>query len=110
MRDLTKVTTSLDTPIGDGDATLGDLQAEQAPGVEEEMLENERERAVESAIATLPDQQRQVIQLRFGTGGRETLSIRETAERLGLTQKIVKNLEQQGLRKLAEERSLAAWN
>ncbi|MGZ5320981.1 MAG: sigma-70 family RNA polymerase sigma factor [Solirubrobacterales bacterium] len=110
VRDLTKVTTSLDTPIGDGDATLGDLQAEQAPGVEEEMLENERERAVESAIATLPDQQRQVIQLRFGTGGRETLSIRETAERLGLTQKIVKNLEQQGLRKLAEERSLAAWN
>lgn len=110
VRDLTKVTTSLDTPVGDGDATLGDLQAEEAPGVEEEILDNERERAVEGALATLPDRERQVIQLRFGTGGRETLSIRETAERLGLTQKIVKQLEQQGLRKLAEERSLAAWN
>jgi RNA polymerase primary sigma factor len=110
VRDLTKVTTSLDTPVGEGDTTLGELQAGQAPGVEEQVLEDEQERAVEAALATLPDQHRQVIQLRFGTGGRETLSLSETAQRLGLTQKIVKELEEQGLRKLAEERSLAAWN
>jgi RNA polymerase primary sigma factor len=110
VRDLTKVTTSLDVPIGDGDATLGDLQAEQAPGVEEQLIEGERERAVESAIETLPKESRDVIRLRFGTAGRETLSVRETANRLGLTQRIVQELEEQGLRQLAEERSLSAWN
>jgi RNA polymerase primary sigma factor len=110
LRDMTKVTTSLDLPVGDGDTTLGELHAEQAPGVDEQFVESERDRAVEAAVATLPDQAGEVIRLRFGTGGRETLSVRETAQRLGLTQKIVKELEEQGLRRLAEERSLSAWN
>jgi RNA polymerase primary sigma factor len=110
LRDLTKVTTSLDTPVGEGDTTLGELQAEQTPGVEEQLIEDEREQAVEAAVATLPDEAEAVIRLRFGTGGRETLSVRETADRLGLTQKIVRELEEQGLRQLAEERSLSAWN
>jgi RNA polymerase primary sigma factor len=110
MRDLTKVTTSLDTPLGDGDATLGELQPEDRPGVEEQLLESERERAVEAALATLPDQHREVIRLRFGTGGRETLTVRETARRLGLPERAVKEIEEEGLRSLAEQRSLSAWN
>jgi RNA polymerase primary sigma factor len=110
LRDMTKVTTSLDLPIGDGDTTLGELYADQSPGAEEEVLEDERERAVEAAVATLPDKAGDVLRLRFGTGGRETLSVKETAERLGLTQRIVRELEEKGLRQLAEERSLSAWN
>ena len=51
-----------------------------------------------------------MLRLRFGTGGRETLSVRDTANRLGLTQRIVRELEERGLRRLAEERSLSAWN
>jgi DNA-directed RNA polymerase sigma subunit (sigma70/sigma32) len=65
---------------------------------------------VEAAVATLPDQAAEVIRLRFGTGGRQALSVRETAKHLGLRQKIVEQLEQQGLRQLAKERSLSAWN
>ncbi|HEX2359218.1 MAG TPA: sigma-70 family RNA polymerase sigma factor [Solirubrobacterales bacterium] len=110
VRDLTKVTTSLDMPVGEGDTTLGELHVEETPGVEEQVVENEREQAVEAAVATLPEKHRDVIRLRFGTGGRETLSVSETAERLGLTRKLVTELEEQGLRQLAEERSLAAWN
>ncbi len=110
LRDMTKVTTSLDLPIGEGDTTLGELYADDSPGAEEEVLENERERAVEAAVATLPDKAGDVLRLRFGTGGRETLSVKETAERLGLTQRIVRELEEKGLRQLAEERSLSAWN
>jgi RNA polymerase primary sigma factor len=110
VRDLTKVTTSLDTPIGDGDATFGDLQAEKAPGVEEQIFETEQEQAVGSALAVLPEQERKVIQLRFGTGGSESLSIREIANRLGVTQKVAKELEERGLERLAHEGSLSAWN
>src|SRR5947199_1527124 len=40
VRDLTRVTTSLDAPVGeDGDTSLGDLHAEAVPGVEEEIVE-----------------------------------------------------------------------
>jgi DNA-directed RNA polymerase sigma subunit (sigma70/sigma32) len=82
--------------VGEGETTLGELQAEQKAGPADEVLDRERERAVEAAVATLPDQAAEVIRLRFGTGGRQALSVRETAKHLGLTQKIVQELEQQG--------------
>ena len=34
------------------------------------MLEREQEQAVETALAPLPEQERRIIQARFGTGGR----------------------------------------
>ena len=87
VRDLTRVTTSLDTPVGDGDTTLGELHAESAADLEDEVLEREQEDAVDAALAKLPDDERQIIQARFGTGGRPELSIRDAARELGVTQK-----------------------
>jgi RNA polymerase primary sigma factor len=110
LRDLTEVSTSLDLPVGEGETTLGELHSDDKASPADEVLEQERDRAVEAAVATLPDQAAEVIRLRFGTGGRQALSVRETAKHLGLRQKIVEQLEQQGLRQLAKERSLSAWN
>ena len=46
VRDLTRVTVSLDTPVGDdGDTTLGELRAESTRDLEEEVLEREQEEA-----------------------------------------------------------------
>src|SRR5918996_3085381 len=43
-RDLTRVTSSLDQPIGDdGDTTLGELRAEATADLEDEVLEREQE-------------------------------------------------------------------
>ncbi|MDP9228451.1 MAG: sigma-70 family RNA polymerase sigma factor [Actinomycetota bacterium] len=109
VRDLTKVTTSLDIPVGDGDTTLGELQAEDAPAIEEELAEREQEAAVSAALATLPDGERRVLELRFGTGGRETASLREIARELGLSQEGARQLEARGLKRLAAEGSLDAW-
>ena len=48
VRDLTRVTTSLDTPVGDdGDTTLGELHAESTGDLEDEVLEREQEEAVD---------------------------------------------------------------
>ena len=50
-RDLTRVTSSLDQPIGDdGDTTLGELRAEATADLEDEVLEREQENAVETAL------------------------------------------------------------
>src|SRR3954454_8479976 len=70
VRDLTRVTTSLDAPVGDdGDTTLGEFRAEASESVEAEVDEREQENAVTAALATLPEDERRVIELRFGTGG-----------------------------------------
>ena len=54
-RDLTRVTSSLDQPIGDdGDTTLGELRAEVTADLEDEVLEREQS-AVEDALRKLPE-------------------------------------------------------
>ena len=67
------------------------------------MLEREQEDAVDSALANLPDEERQVIELRFGTGGEPETSVREVARRLGVTQERARKLEARALGRLAND-------
>ncbi len=63
---------SLDQQVGeDGDTALGDLMPSDAEAPEETAWDNERERLVQRAIASLPDTERTVLTLRFGTGREE---------------------------------------
>jgi RNA polymerase primary sigma factor len=110
VRDLTRVTTSLDAPVSeDGDATLGELRADEAPPVEDEIADNEREQTVEAALSKLPEAERRVIQLRFGTSNEPVATLREVGRELGVTQQRVRQLEEQALKRLAGDDSLAAW-
>jgi RNA polymerase primary sigma factor len=109
VRDLTRVTTSLDAPVGDGETSLGELRGESTESIEEDMLERQQEQVVEAALAKLPEPQRRVVQLRFGTGGRPAASVRDAARELGVTQKAARELESEALERLSEEDALAAW-
>ncbi|MGH2924479.1 MAG: sigma-70 family RNA polymerase sigma factor [Solirubrobacterales bacterium] len=109
IRDLTRVTTSLDAPVGDGETSLGELRAESSDSLEDEIMGRHQENAVGSALATLPDEERRVIELRFGTAGEPETSVREVARKLGLTQERARKLEARALGRLAHDESLAAW-
>jgi RNA polymerase primary sigma factor len=110
VRDLTRVTTSLDAPVGDdGDTSLGELRAESTEDVAADLIERQQEQTVDAALARLPEQERRVVELRFGTGGHPAYSVRDTARHLGVTQKAARELESRALEHLAEEDSLAAW-
>jgi RNA polymerase primary sigma factor len=109
VRDLTRVTASLDQPIGEGETTLGELRAESTDGPEEEIIELQRERAVDAALADLPEAERRVIQLRFGTGGEAEVSLRDAGRELGISQERVRQLESRALQRLARSGALAAW-
>jgi len=110
VRDLTRVTVSLDVPVGDdGDTTLGELRAESTADLEDELLEREQEEAVETALAKLSDDERLIIQARFGTGGREAKSLRDAAREVGVSQARARELEARALRRLAVDDSLAGF-
>ena len=109
IQDLTRVTTSLDAPIGDGETPLGELRGESVASPEDEIVERHQEEAVSEALATLPDDERRVIQLRFGTGGRPEASLRDAARELGVTQEQARRLEARGLQRLAANESLSGW-
>jgi RNA polymerase primary sigma factor len=110
MRDLTRVTTSLDAPVSeDGDATLGELRADVAQPVEDEIADRQREQTVGAALSKLPENERRVIELRFGTGNEPVATLREVGRELGVTQQRVRQLEEQALKRLAGDDSLADW-
>jgi RNA polymerase primary sigma factor len=110
VRDLTRVTTSLDAPVTeDGDATLGELRADEAPPVEDEIADRQREQTVEAALSKLPDTERRVIELRFGTGNEPVATLREVGRELGVTQQRASQIEEKALKRLAADGSLAAW-
>jgi RNA polymerase primary sigma factor len=109
IRDLTRVTASLDQPIGDGETTLGELQGGTTPRLEEDVLEREREQTVEDAIARLPEKERQIISARFGTGGRPARNLRDAAREAGVTQNQARRLEESALQRLSSDDALDAW-
>ena len=110
VRDLTRVSASLDQPINnDGETTLGELRAESTADVHDELLEQQQEEAVESALSKLPELEAEVIRARFGTGGRQALSLRETAREVGVTQANARELETKALRRLAGDEALDGW-
>ncbi len=94
---------SLDQQIGeDGDTALGDLLPSDAEVPEETAWENERERIVHRAIAQLPETERKVLTLRFGTGREEPQTLTAIGKRLGFSAERASQLEQRALKKLAE--------
>jgi RNA polymerase primary sigma factor len=101
--------TSLDLPVGeDGETALGALIPSEDAAPEEEVADTLRQEAVQRAIDTLPDNERTVIHLRFGTAGEPPQTLTEIGRRLGLSSTRARELEEQALRRLSGEESLAA--
>jgi RNA polymerase primary sigma factor len=67
-----------------------------------------REEAVRAALRRLPDQEREVIVLRYGVGGAAPTPLREAGRRLGLSPERVRRIEHKALERLAETREVAA--
>jgi RNA polymerase primary sigma factor len=100
---------SLDLPVGDdGETSLGALIATEDPEPHEEVADTLRQEAVQRAIAELPEKERTVIHLRFGTGGEPPQTLTEIGRRLGLSSTRTREIEEQALRRLSHESSLAA--
>ncbi len=109
IRRADQVPTSLDRRVGDSEETaLGDLIADDAPGVEERVVDDMQSHAVLQVVRDLPSPDRDVLSLRFGLTGGEEVPVRETGRRLGLTSEKVNQIEERALRKLADRDELAA--
>ncbi len=109
VRDLNRVVTSLDRPVGSEENTsLGELVPEDRPGPAEELSLSLRDRTLREAVDELPDDERRVIQLRYGINGDEPTPIREASRRLEMKQKEVRELESRALERLARLREIEA--
>ena len=99
---------SLDQQVGeDGDTALGDLLPSDG-GSRGDRL-GQRARADRAPrLSQLPDTERTVLTLRFGTGREEPQTLTAIGKRLGFSAERASQLEQRALKKLAESPELAA--
>ena len=108
-REVMRTITSLERPVGeDGGAELGDLLASDEIEPHEEVEIGLRDQTVRAALDQLPEQEREVIALRFGVDGGEPTPLREAGRRLGLSPERVRRIEHKALERLAEFREVAA--
>jgi RNA polymerase primary sigma factor len=108
-REIARVVTSLDRPVGqEDDTTLGALLPSQAKPPEEEVEIAARDEALHRALQRLPEAERKVVALRYGIGGDEPTPLREAGRRLGISSDAVRKLERKALAELAESDELGA--
>src|SRR5438270_1612778 len=111
VRGAARTVTSLDRPVSRDDetTTLAQFVPQTEPGPEERVTLSLTEEKLRAAVQTLPDDERHVIELRFGVDGEaQPLSVREIARRLGLTARRVQTLETRGLERLSLNREIQA--
>jgi RNA polymerase primary sigma factor len=78
------------------------------PSPEDEVADTLRERQVADVVSTLPDEERKVIELRFGLAGDEPRTVRQAGAELGITPKQAGELESKALRRLSGSPELEA--
>jgi RNA polymerase primary sigma factor len=108
-REAARVVTSLDRPVGEEeDTTLGSLLASDDRGPDEQVDISLREDALRRALERLPEQEREVVKLRYGINGDDPTPLSETGRRLGISSDAVRTIERRALKELAESRELEA--
>jgi RNA polymerase primary sigma factor len=106
-RDIARVVTSLDRPVGeDEETTLGALLASETDTPEPEVDIAARDDALRRALERLPDAERHVVMLRYGIDCDEPTPLREAGRRLGISSDAVRKLERKALAELAVSREL----
>jgi RNA polymerase primary sigma factor len=93
---------SLNDPVdADSDSELGDLLEQTVfPDTDERILRESFNQALGDALDTLPDRDRQVLELRFGLADDHPKTLREIGDALGLSRERVRQIESRALTRL----------
>jgi RNA polymerase primary sigma factor len=109
VRAAARASASLDQPVGEAeDAVFGDFVAGDGPLPEDEVEVSLRSQALSTALASLPERERRVLELRYGLYDAEPKTLEEIGRRLGLTRERVRQIELDTLRRLATLREMQA--
>ena len=109
LRAVTRTITSLERQVGeDGQTEFGELLPSDRPAPEDEVELALTEQSLRRAVAELPENEQEVLRMRYGIDGTDPIPLREAGRRLGVSSESVRNLEKAALRHLAENREVAA--
>ena len=98
---------SIDEPLNtdwDGnELLLSDVLGTEENSVSENIEKSEEERMVREAVKGLGDREREIIELRYGLGGRREMTQKEVADKLGISQSYISRLEKKIIVRLKKQ-------
>ncbi len=102
-----KAEVSFDEPLGsdwDGnELLLSDILGTDEDTVMKPIEDDVDRTLLHSAVATLSEREREIITLRFGLDGRDELTQKEVADRMGISQSYISRLEKRIIVRLKKE-------
>ena len=99
---------SLETPVGEeGESELADFVADQdTPPVEEVCAHRQLAENVQEIIAArLPPREREILRMRFGLDGAGSQTLKQIADKIGLSRERIRQIEKRALRRLRHART-----
>lgn len=99
---MSQLPISLEKPIGEEEeSSLGDfVPDEQAESPFDKASLSLRREDIENALASLPERERRVIELRFGLSGEQPCTLEEVGRAFGVTRERIRQIENNTLKKL----------
>ena len=101
------VNLSFDEPLStdwDGnELTLRDVLGSEPDEISEGIEYEDEKRLLRYIVSTLPEKERNIMNMRFGLGGNETLTQKELADRMGISQSYISRLEKRILGTIKKE-------
>ncbi|MBW4682104.1 MAG: RNA polymerase sigma factor, RpoD/SigA family [Microcoleus vaginatus WJT46-NPBG5] len=97
---------SLDLRVGDNqDTELGDLLEDTGPSPEDFAVQSSLRADLESIMADLTPQQRQVLSMRFGLEDGQAMTLAKIGDRLNISRERVRQIEREALTKLRKRKA-----
>lgn len=102
-----KVEISLDEPLNtdwDGnELILADVLGNEGDEINREMEEEDEKRILVQVIDTLPEREKEIIDMRFGLGANPELTQKQVADKLGISQSYISRLEKRIIKKIGNK-------
>lgn len=97
-------TVSLDVPVGDGETNLGQLLEDTGASAEDYVIQTNLKADIKQLMSELDPKEQNVLSLRFGMDGTQSLTLRKAASVLNLSAERVRQIERKALKKLRQSR------
>ena len=102
-----KMEVSLDEPLNtdwDGnELMLSDVLGSDGDEINREMEDEDEKRILLKVIDTLPQREREIIDMRFGLGDKEELTQKQVADKLGISQSYISRLEKRIIKRIGDK-------